>query len=230
MRKKPFWGNIHPDHEEIRRYRTKAFLGLRDAFVAFTACIFAVLCGVISATGGFAASPEADVATPTPSATPTQVSEPTPAAGSEAILSSKWPSEVLQYDKIISDAMSSQDLDPELMAALIYRESWFPTTWAKGYERCPDGPCSSSCTSVAGALGPAQVMPYHFREGENGRDPKTNITRAAEILREDIDKMGSELGGLAAYQCGPSEGDWKKPDACWKYAASVLTALASHTQ
>ena len=231
MSKKHFLSNIRRDSEEIKEYRTKAFLGLRGLFVAFTAGIFAVICGVVSATGGLAASAEAVAATPEPTAVPTQVSEPTPAAGSEAIqLSSKWPSEVLRYAEIIARAARSQGLEPELMAALIYKESWFPSTWTRGYELCPDGPCSSSCTSVAGAIGPAQVMPYHFRSGVDGRDPRTNITRAAEKLREYTDAMGSTRGGLAAYQCGPSTPNWTDPNACWQYADDVLVALERHNQ
>lgn len=174
----------------------------------------------------FSTDPDSVGVTPTP----TQVSESISAAGSEARLSANWPTEVLQYRKIIIAAATSQGLDPELMAALIYEESWFPPTWERGYELCPDGPCSSSCTSVAGALGPAQVMPFHFTLGENGRDPRTNITRAAEKLREYTGMMGSPRGGLAAYQCGPYTPNWTNPNVCWQYADDVLSTLARHTQ
>jgi len=115
------------------------------------------------------------------------------------------------------------------MAAVVFVESWFNPENPAGYIRCPDGPCTASCTSSAGAIGPAQVMPFHFKEGENARDLGVNIGKGAEILNSYIGQMGSIRGGFAAYYCGPNTTRWVNPDECWRYANKVLSVLVEKT-
>lgn len=152
-----------------------------------------------------------------------EVSESTSAAGSEAIgrLSGNWPEEIRRVEDLIITSAEKYGLYPELYASLIYLESWYPG-------RCPDGPVTGSCTSSAGAIGPAQVMPYHFGEGENGRDPATNIAKGAEILRRYTDAMGTQEGGLAAYYCGPNQQYWINPVECWQYVDQVMLVFEKY--
>ena len=156
-------------------------------------------------------------------ATPTMVL-PTPVAETPRTfnrLSHYWPGDILALEGIIAVAADRNNLEPNLVAALVKKESWFdPAKFPQGLNRCPEGPCSGSCTSSEGALGPAQVMPYHFSSIEDGRDAVTNIRRGAEILRGYIDKKGGIRKGLAAYYCGPNnETYWQE---CWAYADSIL--------
>ena len=152
-----------------------------------------------------------------------EVSEPTPAAGSEAVksLSGNWPQEIRRVENLIITSAEENGLRPELYASLIYHESWYPG-------RCPDGPVTGSCTSSAGAIGPAQVMQYHFGEGEDGRDPAINIAKGAEILRIYTDAMGSQDGGLAAYYCGPNQRFWVNSAECWQYIDQVMQVFREH--
>jgi soluble lytic murein transglycosylase-like protein len=155
--------------------------------------------------------------------TPTMVL-PTPVAETPRTfnrLSRYWPDDILALEGIIAVAADMNGLDPNLLAALIKKESWFnPANFPQGLRRCPEGPCSGSCTSTEGALGPAQVMPYHFGTHEDGRDLVTNIRRGAKILRGYIDKKGGTRKGLAAYYCGPNNVTyWQE---CWAYADSIL--------
>ena len=156
-------------------------------------------------------------------------------------LSPQWPEEILALEPFIVGAARAYGHEPDLLAALIRKESWFsvercpkgrPDLWgnpgssrhkqcAVVWEVCPDGPCSASCTSRSGAIGPMQVMPEHFRSGENGRNLAVNINRGAQILRNYIDRKGGDLRtGLAAYYCGPNLEEY--PQRCWAYADKVL--------
>lgn len=135
-------------------------------------------------------------------------------------LSPSLPPEVLRWKELIVEAAQENGLDPNLYAALIKKESWFPSTWPPGFERCPDGPVTPSCTSRSGALGIAQVMPFHFGPEEDGRDPRTNIFRGAEILARYIETKGGDVKlGLAAYNCGPNR---KPTPGCLAYADQIL--------
>jgi len=126
---------------------------------------------------------------------------------------------VLQYKPIILSAAKIYRIEPKLFLAVIYIEGGNP-------ERCPDGLWTASCTSRSGAIGPAQVKPFHFLEGVNGRDPAINIPKGMEILREYIDLAGEIRKGLAFYNCGPT-GFEENPTPCWEYADRVLTEYSS---
>ncbi|MEA2020516.1 MAG: lytic transglycosylase domain-containing protein [Patescibacteria group bacterium] len=156
-------------------------------------------------------------------------------------LSRVWPQEILALEGLVVEAANMFGHDPNLVAALIKTESWFsqkrcpknrPDLWGEpgtrrynecktAWQLCPEGPATSSCTSVAGAKGPAQVMPYHFFPGEDGRDLSTNIYRGAEILRDYTDRKGGNIRtGLAAYYCGPNKTTY--PAHCWSYVEKVM--------
>lgn len=164
-------------------------------------------------------------------------------------LSSRWPPEILALGEIIVEAATNFGHDPDLFAALVKTESWFspercpqgrPDLWGEpgtkrysecqtAWKLCPEGPSSSSCKSVAGAIGPAQVMPYHFSPWENGRDLETNIHRGAEILRDYTDRKGGNIRtGLAAYYCGPNKATY--PAHCWSYVEKVMDYFESLQQ
>jgi cell wall-associated NlpC family hydrolase len=53
--------------------------------------------------------------------------------------------------------------------------------------------------SPAGAAGFMQVMPQHFKPGEDPFDPVTNIRRGAEILADNYQRLGSWDKAAAAY-------------------------------
>ncbi|MDP3994565.1 MAG: transglycosylase SLT domain-containing protein [bacterium] len=145
-------------------------------------------------------------------------------------ISAGWPGEIQSVKEIIIASALANGLNPDLLAALIYRESWFPAEWREGYNLCPDGPVTGSCTSVSGAIGPSQVMPFHFSEKENPRDLVTNIARGAKILKNYTDGAGSTRGGLAAYNCGPHTENWLNSNGCWEYADYVLSNYEEKTK
>jgi soluble lytic murein transglycosylase-like protein len=131
----------------------------------------------------------------------------------------RWPWGVLQYKHIVLSAAEIYRIEPKLFLALIYIEGNNPPM-------CPDGPWTASCTSTEGAIGPAQVMPFHFPEGIDGRDPANNIPKGMEILRNYIDLAGGERKGLAFYNCGPA-GFEDAPTLCLGYADKVLNEYNS---
>ncbi|NDJ52258.1 MAG: lytic transglycosylase domain-containing protein [Chloroflexi bacterium] len=94
----------------------------------------------------------------------------------------------IQYwkDDIIEWA-SEHDLDPNLVATVMQIESC-------GYPRA---------TSVAGAMGLFQVMPFHFETGEDGYDPETNALRGMIYLSRGLNLSNGHAGlALAGYNGG----------------------------
>jgi len=225
MKRKNFLGQVRFDEKKVQKARRKVFFW---ALLAF----FAILVW-----GAFSSNSEAHAAEDAKSvsgqsvpkqALGLQVSESNSAAGSAAI-SASWPPDILKLADIIVLESSESGVDPDLMAAVIFVESWFNPENPVGYERCPDGPSTSSCTSRSGAIGPAQVMPFHFKPGEDARNVRTNIGRGAEILSSYTAVMGSVRGGLAAYYCGPNTVGWVDPSECWRYADKVLEVYVEKT-
>jgi murein DD-endopeptidase MepM/ murein hydrolase activator NlpD len=53
--------------------------------------------------------------------------------------------------------------------------------------------------SSAGAMGLMQVMPFHFKAGEDGMDPRTNVMKGAGILADNYKRYGSWDKAVAAY-------------------------------
>jgi soluble lytic murein transglycosylase-like protein len=56
--------------------------------------------------------------------------------------------------------------------------------------------------SSAGALGLAQLKPYHFRNGEKWSNPKHNLNASARLLKGYYLKFGSWHRALTAYNRG----------------------------
>jgi hypothetical protein len=98
-------------------------------------------------------------------------------------------------DSIIRWAAAS-NLDPNLAAAVMQIES------------CGD----PRATSRAGAMGLFQVMPYHFKAGENPYQPGTNALRGLGYLKRSLDAAGGNARlALAGYNGGIgviSRGEW----------------------
>jgi soluble lytic murein transglycosylase len=103
----------------------------------------------------------------------------------------------LRHDDIIRQQARDKDLDPALIAAVIYRESKFRDQ-----------------TSDAGARGLMQILPEtaQFVAGKTGgtqfeetdlADPQVNISYGAWYLRYLLDLYeGNELAAIAAYNAG----------------------------
>ena len=108
----------------------------------------------------------------------------------------------LRHDDIIRQQAQEKDVPPDLIAAVIYRESKFRDQ-----------------TSQAGARGLMQVTPETARgiaaqtkgtefEEEDLSDPDVNIRYGTHYLRELLDMYGgNEVAALAAYNAGPSNAD-----------------------
>jgi soluble lytic murein transglycosylase len=109
----------------------------------------------------------------------------------------------LRHDDIIRQQAADKDLDPALIAAVIYRESKFQ-----------DGQVSS-----AGALGLMQITPDTADqieklsggttfETDDLADPDINISYGAFYLRHLLDLYDdNEVAALAAYNAGPGNVD-----------------------
>jgi len=109
---------------------------------------------------------------------------------------------------------------PSLFAGLVHLESGgdnSPRPWGTG-------PYRDICaTSTAGAIGVAQVMPFHFVPGQNPCDPATNIDVGCRVLRGAYDRCGDWDKALAGYfgaldgQCNVT--DWSDGSGAtgWDY-------------
>jgi soluble lytic murein transglycosylase len=103
----------------------------------------------------------------------------------------------LHYEQIVLGHASHYDLDPALLAAVIYQESHF----------------RSDARSSSGAIGLMQLMPStaqgiadhtggsRFKESDL-YDPEINIRYGAWYLRHLMNKYKSEKLALAAYNAG----------------------------
>jgi soluble lytic murein transglycosylase len=129
------------------------------------------------------------------------------AAGGAAVVSAEpeWYLRLrypLRYEHIIRGHAANYDLDPALVAAVIYQESKFD----------PDA------RSDSGALGLMQLLPEtakgiaartggsQFRVADL-RNPEINVRYGSWYLRHLLDKYGSEEQALAAYNGGQGNVD-----------------------
>ncbi len=94
--------------------------------------------------------------------------------------------EVLAWEKNILNWSEKYQLDPNLIATVMQIESC-------GYSRAK---------SPAGAMGLFQVMPYHFKEGEDPYQPGTNARRGLNYLRQALESGGTVRLALAGYNGG----------------------------
>ncbi len=108
-----------------------------------------------------------------------------------------WKEEILIWSE-------TYQLDPNLVATVMQIESC-------GFILAESG---------AGAKGLFQVMPYHFREGENPYHPNINAKRGLQYLRQAKEAGGNSRLALAGYNGGihgaslPEE-EW--PDEMTRY-------------
>lgn len=91
--------------------------------------------------------------------------------------------DVRQWGGLISEAASRYGVPQSVIAGIMEIESGG----------------NSEAVSPAGAKGLMQVMPFHFKEGENGMDPRTNVFKGAQILAENYRRYGSWEKASAAY-------------------------------
>jgi soluble lytic murein transglycosylase len=108
----------------------------------------------------------------------------------------------LHYEAIIQGHAKHYNLDPALLAAVIYQESKF----------------RADARSPSGAIGLMQLLPStaqgiadhtggtRYRESDL-YDPEINVRYGAWYLRHLMDKYGSERLALAAYNAGQENVD-----------------------
>ena len=118
-------------------------------------------------------------------------------------LRAKYP---LEYEHIVSVHARNYDLDPALLAAVIYAESRF----------------DPNAESEAGAIGLMQLLPETAKgialrtggskfEVEDLWEPELNVRYGSWYLRHLLDKYGNESLALAAYNAGQHNVDeWRK--------------------
>jgi soluble lytic murein transglycosylase-like protein len=120
----------------------------------------------------------------------------TPAAHPSSRLSPIFRPEIQYWADSILRWAAASNLDPNLAAVVMQIES------------CGD----PRATSRAGAMGLFQVMPYHFKAGENPYQPDTNALRGLGYLSRSLDKAGGNARlALAGYNGGIgviTRGEW----------------------
>ena len=112
----------------------------------------------------------------------------------------------LEYEQIVVGHAENYDLEPHLLAAVIYQESKF----------------DADAVSSSGAVGLMQLLPETAqgiadRTGGSGWherdlvDPELNIRYGSWYLRHLLDKYGDEELALAAYNAGQANVDrWRE--------------------
>ena len=112
----------------------------------------------------------------------------------------------LRYDQIVVGHADNYDLEPQLVAAVIYQESKF----------------DADAVSASGAVGLMQLLPstgqgIAERTGgdswtpEDLHDPELNVRYGSWYLRHLLDKYGDEELALAAYNAGQANVDrWRE--------------------
>ncbi|MEA3339353.1 MAG: lytic transglycosylase domain-containing protein [Chloroflexota bacterium] len=127
----------------------------------------------------------------------------------ELALSPYWSYAVARWEPIILQEAERRNLDPDLIAALIWKESQGRST--------VEGP--------AGAVGLMMVMPFSWRPSpEELVNPWTNMFWGARVLATVIqDGRGDLYYSLAAYN-----GSWEQIHlgVTRRYAASILDSYA----
>ncbi len=112
----------------------------------------------------------------------------------------------LRYEMIVRGHAENYDLDPSLLAAVIYTESRF----------------DARATSSAGAIGLMQLLPetgrgIAVRTGgaafviDDLYEPELNVRYGAWYLHNLLDRYGDERTALAAYHAGQGNVDrWRR--------------------
>ncbi len=86
----------------------------------------------------------------------------------------------------------------EVLSAVM--ETWDPIVVTKVL--CMESQGRQHALSPRGAIGYMQVMPYHFRRGEDPWDPDTNIQKGAQILLGHFLREGNIRDALICYNAG----------------------------
>jgi hypothetical protein len=117
-------------------------------------------------------------------------------AGSSASLAPFFRPEVLYWKDAILRWSAQAGLDPNLAAVVMQIES------------CGD----PTALSRSGAIGLFQVMPFHFRSGDDPYDPDTNALRGLGYLARSMQSAGGDVRlALAGYNGGIgviARGEW----------------------
>ena len=112
----------------------------------------------------------------------------------------------LRYEQIVVGHAENYELEPQLVAAVIYQESKF----------------DADAVSASGAVGLMQLLPetgqgIADRTGGNRwrpedlHNPELNVRYGSWYLRHLLDKYGDEQVALAAYNAGQSNVDrWRE--------------------
>ncbi len=108
------------------------------------------------------------------------------AAPDRAGIAPLFTPEVQAWEESILAWGIAYQLDPNLIATVMQIESC-------GY---------AGAVSSSGALGLFQVMPYHFKAGEDPFQPETNAHRGLKYLRQAQEAGGSPRLALAGYNGG----------------------------
>jgi len=148
------------------------------------------------------------------SAQPVLASPPAHIPAAQAALSPYWPDVVRQWEELIVQYAIERGLDPDLVAALIWKES-------RG---------RADARSPAGAVGLMMVMPYEAGFTWRPRaaallNPETNIAWGTRTMAIIIRQAQGDLhNALAAYN-----GGWERAYnlAPQNYTADVLSEYAS---
>jgi len=113
-----------------------------------------------------------------------------------SIISPIFTREVQHWGADITRWANASSLDPNLAAVIMQIES------------CGD----PRALSRAGAMGLFQVMPFHFRSGENPYNPETNALRGINYLSRSLDAADNDVRlALAGYNGGIgviARGEW----------------------
>lgn len=115
--------------------------------------------------------------------------------GRRKSISPVFTAEVRHWEPEILEWAEEYELDPDQVATLMQIES------------CGD----PEAVSGAGAQGLFQVMPFHFEEGENMRDPETNARRGLGFYVEMLALTEGHVGmAFAGYNGGhvAAQGSW----------------------
>ena len=114
---------------------------------------------------------------------------------SSGVLASFYAPSVLYWEPQIVNWAAQHNLDPNMVATVMQIES------------CGDPQAVSS----AGASGLFQVMPFHFKSGEDPFDPDTNALRGMNYLAERLIQTNGDVGkAFAGYNGGhvAAAGNW----------------------
>lgn len=129
----------------------------------------------------------------------------TNAAPSSSRLSPIFTKEIQYWDNDIVQWANAAAVDPNLAATVMQIES------------CGD----PRATSRSGAMGLFQVMPFHFRFGENPYDPDTNALRGLNYLARALSTGGGNARlAMAGYNGGIgviARSEWIWPSETKRY-------------